>query len=148
MKILCIGDSNTLGYDPRSYYGSRYPADVRWTDQLGNYTVVNCGMNGLSIPQNTAVYKKLIRSRNPELTIVMLGSNDLLEGASADIIADRTYVNKMGQWRVLFSPLPHFSGMETVSSSASLLALRQQPCSAQHSLTQLLQRQQWNFLQW
>ena len=89
MKILCIGDSNTWGYDPRSYYGSRYPADVRWTDQLGDYTVVNCGMNGLSIPQNAAVYKELIRSRKPDLTIVMLGSNDLLEGASAAIVADR-----------------------------------------------------------
>ena len=89
MKILCIGDSNTWGYDPRSYYGSRYPADVRWTDQLGNYTVVNCGINGLSIPQNAAVYKELIRNRNPDLTIVMLGSNDLLEGASATIIAER-----------------------------------------------------------
>jgi lysophospholipase L1-like esterase len=79
MIILCIGDSNTLGYDPRSYYGSRYSADVKWTDQLENYTVVNCGMNCLSIPQNAAVYKELIRSRKPDLTIVMLGSNDLLE---------------------------------------------------------------------
>ena len=29
MKILCIGDSNTYGYDPRSYLGDRYPAEVR-----------------------------------------------------------------------------------------------------------------------
>ena len=88
-NVLIYGDSNTWGYDPRSYYGSRYPADVRWTDHLGNYTVVNCGRNGLSIPQNAAVYKELIRSRNPDLTIVMLGSNDLLEGASAAITSDR-----------------------------------------------------------
>lgn len=35
MKILCIGDSNTYGYDPRSFFGDRYPEDVRWTDNLG-----------------------------------------------------------------------------------------------------------------
>ena len=25
-RILCFGDSNTYGYDPRSYFGSQYPA--------------------------------------------------------------------------------------------------------------------------
>ena len=29
MKIICFGDSNTWGYDPRSYLGERYPKDVR-----------------------------------------------------------------------------------------------------------------------
>ena len=149
MKILCIGDSNTWGYDPRSYYGSRYPADARWTDQLDDYTVVNCGMNGLSIPQNAAVYKELIKSRKPDLTIVMLGSSDLLERASAAIIADCTYVNKMGQWRVRFLHcLSILRDGNTISSLALLPALRQQPCSAQHSLTLLPRLQQWSLLQW
>lgn len=89
MRILCIGDSNTWGYDPRSFYGSRYCADVRWTDRLGNHTVMNCGINGLAIPDNNAVYRELIRRKNPDLTIVMLGSNDLLEGASAAITTER-----------------------------------------------------------
>lgn len=89
MKILCLGDSNTWGYDPRSFYGSRYPADVRWTDQLGDSTGINCGMNGLSIPQNALVYRDLIKSKSPDLTIVMLGSNDLLEGASAAVTTER-----------------------------------------------------------
>ena len=89
MKILCLGDSNTWGYDPRSFYGSRYTADVRWTDQLGDSTVINCGMNGLSIPQNALVYRDLIKSKSPDLTIVMLGSNDLLEGASAAVTTER-----------------------------------------------------------
>ena len=34
MQIVCFGDSNTYGYDPRSYLGSRYPADGRWVDLL------------------------------------------------------------------------------------------------------------------
>ena len=33
-KILCFGDSNTYGYDPRSCLGGRYPDSVRWTALL------------------------------------------------------------------------------------------------------------------
>ena len=32
--MLCFGDSNTYGYDPRSYLGSRYPTEERWTGIL------------------------------------------------------------------------------------------------------------------
>ena len=34
MKILCFGDSNTYGYDPRSYFGGQYLAQHRWVDLL------------------------------------------------------------------------------------------------------------------
>ena len=51
MKILCIGDSNTYGYDPRSYLGDRYPAEVRWTDRLNKWDVINCGVNGMTVPR-------------------------------------------------------------------------------------------------
>ena len=30
MNVICFGDSNTYGYDPRSYFGGRYDADNRW----------------------------------------------------------------------------------------------------------------------
>ena len=30
MRLLCFGDSNTYGYDPRSYLGGRYGETVRW----------------------------------------------------------------------------------------------------------------------
>ena len=88
-RILCIGDSNTWGYDPRSWFGSQYPADVRWTGLLekAGWQVFNCGQNGLSIPRKAgcAVYENLVRSRLPlGVVTVMLGSNDLLEGSSAD----------------------------------------------------------------
>lgn len=51
--LLCYGDSNTYGYDPRSYLGERYPRSVRWTGLLAEegYTVRNEGMNGRSIPR-------------------------------------------------------------------------------------------------
>ena len=40
MKILCFGDSNTYGYDPRSYFGGQYPARHRWVDLLAQK--LNC----------------------------------------------------------------------------------------------------------
>ena len=83
MRILCIGDSNTYGYDPRSCFGSRYPAEIRWTCRLENYDVINCGMNGLQIPVDGKPFTDLIQSKSPDLVLVMLGSNDLLEGADA-----------------------------------------------------------------
>ncbi len=37
-NVLCFGDSNTYGYDPRSYFGGRYDADSRWVDILAAKT--------------------------------------------------------------------------------------------------------------
>ena len=93
-RILCIGDSNTWGYDPRSYFGSQYPAEVRWTGLLeqSGWQVINCGMNGMTIPrtQDSPWMRELIQSRLPLSTVaVMLGSNDLLEGAAAETTAGR-----------------------------------------------------------
>ena len=46
-RILCLGDSNTWGFDPRSYGGDRYPPEIRWTDRLAaaGRAVVNAGLN-------------------------------------------------------------------------------------------------------
>ncbi|MBR3237538.1 MAG: lipase [Oscillospiraceae bacterium] len=89
MKVLCIGDSNTYGYDPRSYFGSRYPAEVRWTGRLEEHEVINCGMNGLAVPYDSRPFAEMIQAKSPDLAVVMLGSNDLLEGADAAATADR-----------------------------------------------------------
>ena len=46
MKMICFGDSNTYGYDPRGYFGGRYDADSRWVDILAaetGWTVYNMG---------------------------------------------------------------------------------------------------------
>ena len=77
MKLLCLGDSNTYGYDPRSYFGSRYPEKSCWTGLLDGWEVINCGMNGLVVPTDSKVWKNLIESRKPDPVTVMLGSNDL-----------------------------------------------------------------------
>ncbi len=89
MKLLCIGDSNTYGYDPRSYIGDRYPAEVRWTDRLEGCEVINCGVNGMTVPRGQTRYPGLIRMNEPDLVSVMLGTNDLCSGLSAGQIAGR-----------------------------------------------------------
>lgn len=109
MKILCIGDSNTYGYDPRSYLGDRYPAEVRWTDRLYGFDVINCGVNGMTVPREHSRYISLIRINEPDLIIVMLGTNDLFRGLSAEQIADRmerfiSPIIDMGKPVLLISP--------------------------------------------
>lgn len=83
-RVLCYGDSNTYGYDPRSYLGGRYPESIRWTGRLEEYgwEVCNQGENGRSIPQRgrelDLALQTLCRTEADILTI-MLGSNDLLQ---------------------------------------------------------------------
>ena len=93
-RLLCFGDSNTFCYDPRSYFGGQYPPDVRWTGLLQGmgWEVANCGQNGLCIPrepQFPTVAALLRRMRPLDIVTVMLGSNDLLSGASAEETAAR-----------------------------------------------------------
>ena len=35
MKVICFGDSNTYGYDPRSFLGDRYGPTDRWPGCTG-----------------------------------------------------------------------------------------------------------------
>lgn len=83
-RILCYGDSNTYGYDPRSCLGGRYPGSVRWTAllQTQGWDILNAGQNGRSIPQNgweIETLAQMIRRQQPEIITVMLGTNDLLQ---------------------------------------------------------------------
>ena len=89
MKILCIGDSNTYGYDPCSYIGSRYPEDVRWTDRLNGHSVINKGANGMTVPRTHSTFVNMIRKMDPDLVIVMLGINDILMDSDSYETADR-----------------------------------------------------------
>lgn len=83
MKILCFGDSNTWGYDPRSYFGSRY--DTPWPEHLARisgWEVINDGLNGREIPD---------RMTHPscDLLILMLGTNDLLQRSPPEQVSAR-----------------------------------------------------------
>lgn len=75
MKIICFGDSNTYGYDPRGFFGGQY--DAPWpkilSEKLG-CTVLNWGENGREIPAKTVDFPA-----DTDLLVIMLGTNDLLQ---------------------------------------------------------------------
>ena len=86
MRILCFGDSNTYGYDPRGFFGDRYGAEDRWVDLLAKQTgheVINAGANGREIPRNPYALRLFTEHAPVDIFLVMLGTNDLLQGASA-----------------------------------------------------------------
>ena len=92
MRILCFGDSNTYGYDPRGFFGDRYGAEDRWVDLLAKKTghkCINAGTNGREIPRNPYAHRFLNEHAPVDIFLVMLGTNDLLQGASAKEAAAR-----------------------------------------------------------
>ena len=102
-RIICIGDSNTYGYDPAAFGGARYPEGVRWTSRLGSaWDIWNLGENGREIPSSSFAGRVLlgqVRSRLPaDGLCLMLGTNDLLCGASPAEAAERM--------RIFISDLP------------------------------------------
>lgn len=108
-KLVCYGDSNTYGHDPRSWLGSRYPVDVRWTGLLGaSYAVTEAGQNGREIPRREteiAGLMQLLDRESPDALTVMLGSNDLLQS-------------------------PHFTAADTADRMERFLTtLRKEGCS-------------------
>ena len=89
-RIVCFGDSNTWGYNPKN--ATRYPEEVRWTgileEMLGNeYKIIEEGQNGRTIATDDPcegerngikVIVPCIESQKPfDLLILMLGTNDL-----------------------------------------------------------------------
>lgn len=102
IRILCFGDSNTWGADPRE--DVRYSANVRWTgllqEKLGNdFEIIEEGLCGrttvLDDPKeegrNGLTYlKPCLQTHDPiDMVILMLGTNDLKErfNLSAEDIA-------------------------------------------------------------
>lgn len=90
IRIVCFGDSNTWGYNPRTK--NRFPESVRWTGLLqqalgDHYFVIEEGQNGRTIASDDPCEGDkngmlsvipCIESQKPfDLLILMLGSNDL-----------------------------------------------------------------------
>lgn len=89
-EVLCYGDSNTWGYDPRTK--GRYPRDVRWAGVLRQtlgegYHVIEEGLNGRTTVWDDPIegHKNgreylipcLETHRPLDLVIILLGTNDL-----------------------------------------------------------------------
>ena len=92
MRILCFGDSNTYGYDPRGFFGDRYGAGDRWVDLLAKQTghvIISAGANGREISRNPYALRLLTEHAPVDIFLVMLGTNDLLQGAPAKEAATR-----------------------------------------------------------
>ena len=95
MKVLCYGDSNTYGYDPRGFFGDRYPKESRWVDilmQRTEWEILNEGQNGREIPSRPFQYQRageLLTQCAPDAFVVMLGANDLLRGIPAEVCCSR-----------------------------------------------------------
>lgn len=88
-RILCIGDSNTWGYNPED--GTRYEEGERWTGILaerlgGSYAVIEEGMNGRTTAFSDRIepgvcaldylYSCMISQFPLDAVILMLGTND------------------------------------------------------------------------
>ena len=105
MKIICFGDSNTYGYDPRGFFGGRY--DAPWPEILAGMLgcdLINRGENGREIPKRAVDFP-----HDADLLVVMLGTNDLLQGASPEAVCQRMeqFLKTQDPERVLLMAPPH-----------------------------------------
>jgi lysophospholipase L1-like esterase len=98
MKIVCYGDSNTYGFDPRLGTPGRLAKNERWTgilDSEPDIEIANEGMNGRCIPSASYEYRSLRKilecHYDADMLIIMLGSNDLFmtREATAEKISDK-----------------------------------------------------------
>jgi len=102
--ILFYGDSNTYGYDPRSFFGDRFPREIRWTSCLSaaaekEWKIFTEGMNGREIPSGKYELQHVFsllqagaEGQSPDWFAVMLGTNDLFStypDFSADRVSDK-----------------------------------------------------------
>ena len=84
MTIVCYGDSNTWGYDPRYIFGDPYSKNwCEVLEELSGFSVRNLGENGRRIPG------KEVLPTGTDLFAVMLGTNDLLQGDSSDTVCSK-----------------------------------------------------------
>lgn len=135
MKIICFGDSNTYGYDPRAYFGGRYDAGCRWVDILahkGGHECLNYGQNGRAIPayeDELLLYKSIFEKEKADFFVVMLGSNDILMGLSMKAITVR--MERLIRYlpfekaRILLLSPPCFEWGDWVESEVQLQASRE-----------------------
>lgn len=145
MKILSFGDSNTYGYDPRGWLSDRYGPEDRWPEVLASLTgweVINAGANGRQIPRTPYDLRLLLEYGPADLFLVMLGTNDLLQGDSAEETAARmeVFLTGLPGHVVLVTPPPMKRGAwvpedalaeESVRLAQEYLALSQRlgiPC--------------------
>ena len=110
-KILCLGDSNTYGYDPRAIFGSEY--DRPWPlvlSKLTGWDVINMGENGRKIPISPVfiswIDKQIRRSLPADLLIIMLGTNDIDDAVRNYHLAGERMDQYLAHLKAEFPKLP------------------------------------------
>lgn len=106
-KIICYGDSNTYGYDPRMGGSGRYDESHRWPEVMAealntagkNVDVINAGFPGRTLStvlypdyygHGVDLFTTSMRGYVPfDWLFVMLGSNDCLRPDSIERIVGR-----------------------------------------------------------
>ena len=147
MRMLCYGDSNTYGYDPRGFVGDRYQKESRWVDILAQklkWEIQNEGQNGREIPSRPFQYQRageLLTQSAPDVFAIMLGTNDLLRGYSAVVACSRMeaflrYIQPKCREILLIAPPPMKRG-EWVTEE-SLIAESVKLAEAYQALSQKL----------
>ena len=82
MRLVCYGDSNTYGWDPRPFSGNHY--DHPWPELTGEMIgcdVINLGEPGRMVPwrkEHIDWFCRGIEDAAPDLLTIMLGTNDIL----------------------------------------------------------------------
>lgn len=160
MKLLCYGDSNTYGYDPRGPIPGRYDAEDRWCDILAKNTswiVINGGENGRIVPEpywNYTDLRRLFTEHAPiDTTCIMLGTNDVLISSRLDIspivkrmeaLLDFLEINWPDMKLVLITP-PPFDIPEVPEASVKLenLIKAYNELAAQRNIS-LINNHSWN----
>ena len=144
-RILCIGDSNTWGYDPRVRFDGRYGGDVRWTERLDGWETVNDGINGRTIPEpEEYADTQRLRPETFDAVAVMLGTNDLLLGCSAEKAAGkmepflRFLLGIAGNARVLLIAPPLLRHGDWVSDRPKVIAESEKLSGAYRALSERL----------
>lgn len=142
-KLLCFGDSNTYGYAP---YDGRYGEDIRWTGRLatalsGRWQVIEAGLNGRTVGHYDEIWPALngvdvitakLQQHQPDLVIVMLGSNDALYTLADDIAADMgRLLALIPQPILLIAPVPFAAEPSPQRTSALLAPLYEQLAAAE-----------------
>ena len=144
MKIICYGDSNTYGFDPRLGTPGRLAKNERWTgilDSEPDIEIANEGMNGRCIPSASYEYRSLRkileRHYDADMLIIMLGSNDLFmtREATAEKIANKmrnVFLNvpELFRWKTSGTMAAGNSG--TATSEASGLSSSGDSMPASH----------------
>ena len=106
-RIICYGDSNTYGFDPRDF--GRYGAEHRWPDVMKkllseslsdiDFEVINSGLNGRAINlrgikdwkpgkgMDDLFAGEIARRAPVDLLIIMMGSNNCAGPQTPEMIA-------------------------------------------------------------